>query len=144
MVTLLSSLVSCVRCTTRHDGSIFLCYDNLSFLDCFVPCNDGHRVSSLVGGTTKQSSETPFFAFSLHPPAPLKGGMVTLLPSLVSCVRCTTRHDGSFFYVKIICHFWIASYLAMTVIAYRHCEEERRSNPVKHHFLHFHYIPQIP
>jgi len=32
----------------------------LFFLDCFVPRNDGQRVSSLRGGTTKQSSEKQF------------------------------------------------------------------------------------
>ena len=35
--------------------------DNLLFLDCFVPRNDGQHVSSLRGGTTKQSSEKQCF-----------------------------------------------------------------------------------
>ena len=40
-----------------------------------------------------------------------------------------------FFNVLVFCYLRIASYLAMTVSMYRHCEEERRSNPVKYNFL---------
>ena len=40
--------------------------------------------------------------------------------------------------MEVCCYSWIASFLAMTVIMYRHCEEERRSNSMKNNTLnHF-------
>jgi len=40
-----------------------------------------------------------------------------------------------FFNISVFCYFWIVSYLAITVGMYRHCEEERRSNPEKNNVL---------
>jgi len=94
----------------------FTCKGKCSFKNTCSPSSPNGDITSLFC----------FVRCKNVPPMPTRFGVAVAQLALSATKFCN---------VMIICHFWIASCLAMTVSAYRHCEEERRNNPVKNNFL---------